>query len=217
MSMEGTHPDSATSATPSKPGNVYRARDLILLPSLLSLARIPLAAAFALFSSHTTVGILILITSGVTDVLDGFFARRLHQTTPIGAIVDGVSDKVFVTTVIATVALQGKLVFAPIAPPVGVLVAGALLFARELGELPLVLWFALSSKKKLGRPDNWAANAAGKIATLLQFVAIGTAMLGWRYTDVLLVVTAVSGAFTAALYWQRTISTVRAASRKPSA
>jgi cardiolipin synthase (CMP-forming) len=213
--IEPKAPAGGQDARAATPGdNPYRARDLLLAPSLLSLSRLPLAGAFPFAAPYPAAALGLLAASGVTDVLDGFVARRFGLTTPIGAIVDGATDKVFVTTVIATLALRGDLTFAGTGAG-AVVLAVALLFARELGELPLVMWFALSSKRRLGRPHHWAANMPGKVATLLQFVTVSAAMLGWRYTDALYLATALAGAVTAALYWRRTLSTVRDARPSP--
>jgi phosphatidylglycerophosphate synthase len=78
----------------------YRARDLLRVPSLLSLARLPLAAAFVLLVDRPPVLVLVLVAAGVTDVLDGWYARRFDQVTATGAVVDPITDKLFVLTVV---------------------------------------------------------------------------------------------------------------------
>jgi phosphatidylglycerophosphate synthase len=63
----------------------YRARDLLLPPSLVSFARIPLAAAFVGFAHQPSWALGVLLLAGITDVLDGHLARRLGQATPMVA------------------------------------------------------------------------------------------------------------------------------------
>ena len=41
---------------------------------------------------------LIFLIAGITDVLDGQFARRLHQETKIGAMLDPAADKLLMTS-----------------------------------------------------------------------------------------------------------------------
>jgi phosphatidylglycerophosphate synthase len=41
-------------------------------------------------------------------MLDGYFARRLNQATPTGAVVDGVLDKLFAAVVVGALLAQGQ-------------------------------------------------------------------------------------------------------------
>ena len=41
-----------------------------------------------------SVGVLIYIISCLTDFLDGFIARKFNLTSPFGAFLDPVADKV---------------------------------------------------------------------------------------------------------------------------
>jgi len=81
----------------------FRIRDVLSPPSLLSLARLPLALAFAFVVRRPVLACLVLALAGSSDVLDGWLARRTRRTTTAGAIVDPVADKVFV--LVAAIAL----------------------------------------------------------------------------------------------------------------
>ena len=107
----------------------YDIRDLVRVPGLLSLSRIPLAVAFALVVDHPSLAFCILVAAGLTDVLDGWYARRFRQVTATGAALDPVTDKLFVMTVAIALVVTGHLS----------VVAVFLLSTREIGELPLVL------------------------------------------------------------------------------
>ncbi len=178
----------------------YRARDLLLVPGLLSLARIPLAILFPFVVARPLLALGVLLVSGATDVVDGWWARRYGQTTATGAAVDPITDKLFVASVVVTLVVMGKL------PPVGI----ALLATREIGELPLVLWIAASHASRKARVEQPLANFPGKMATLLQFAAVAAALFGSPYTDGLLVATALVGALAAASYWVRELKRFRA-------
>ncbi|MDI6767552.1 MAG: CDP-alcohol phosphatidyltransferase family protein [Bacteroidota bacterium] len=54
-----------------------------------------------------TIGLMVLIAS--TDMLDGYFARRFHQVSEIGKILDPLADKIAVGVVVFILALQGKI------------------------------------------------------------------------------------------------------------
>lgn len=172
---------------------LYRARDLLLPPSLISFVRVPLAAVFPFVHDRPWLAFAVLAASGFSDVLDGWWARRHGQATPMGAVVDPITDKVFVLTVVVTLVVAHKL------SPVSVL----LLSTREIGELPLVVWLSLSHDARKKRTDHPKANAPGKAATALQFAAVAAALFHWPYTGILIAVTAGAGVVAAVVYWMR--------------
>jgi CDP-diacylglycerol--glycerol-3-phosphate 3-phosphatidyltransferase/cardiolipin synthase len=171
----------------------YRARHLLLLPNLVSLLRVPLAGAFVLARDQPLVALSVLLIAGGSDVLDGWLARTRGEATPTGAVLDPITDKLFVFTVVATLIAEGRLPLASI----------PMLAARELGELPLVLWWAASHKQRRARAQHPKANIPGKIATACQFMSVTAALLAPRLVDVSLFVTALAGAYAATVYWLR--------------
>jgi cardiolipin synthase len=174
---------------------VYRARDLVGVPGLLSLSRCPLAVAFPFVVERPAAALAILGAAGVSDVLDGWYARHFAQATPTGAALDPVTDKIFVSTVAMTLVVGGHL------SPVDVL----LLSTREIGEAPLVLWIALSRRARVLRAAHPSANYPGKVATVLQFAAAAGALVRTRHLRWMIAAAAVAGAFAAATYWARAL------------
>jgi cardiolipin synthase len=179
----------------------YRARDLLLPPSLLSFARIPLAAAFVGLAHQPSQALGVLVIAGITDVLDGYLARRLGQATPTGAVVDGVLDKLFAAVVIGGLILQGRLPW----------LAAALLATREIGELPLVAWWAMHEDGRRARAADPRANWLGKAATVCQFLAIAALLIRGEPPYFWLALTAITGVASAVAYWRRELrATARA-------
>lgn len=172
----------------------YQARELLLLPNLLSAARIPLALAFPFARGRTVPSLAILAAAGVTDVLDGYFARRLGQASPLGAMVDGVADKVFSMSVLGT--LLGRGMLSPL--------SAALLASRELGELPLAARALARHEAHLVRQDR-KANVLGKLATTLELGTLVAALLRVRHKRVLVAATAGLGVLAAFSYWRREV------------
>ncbi len=169
----------------------YRARDLLSVPGLISLTRVPLAAAFVLVvGPWERVG--ILAASGISDLLDGWYARRFGCATPTGAALDPVTDKIFVTTVVVTLILEGAL-------PLWAIVVLSL---RDIAELPLVVRFVTNRKARQARAEHPKANLGGKLATLAQFVAIAAAMLGAPMIELYLAVAGIVGVVAAVGYWR---------------
>ena len=173
----------------------YRFRDVFMAPGLLSLARVPLAIAFPFVVEETPWALAVLALAGVTDVLDGFCARRFGQVTPTGAALDPVTDKLFVLTVAVTLVVSGHFSLSAV----------LLLSTREILELPLVVWFALSPRARSARAEKPSANVFGKLATLLQFAAVFSALLAWSITNLWIGATAVVGVFAAMSYWVRAL------------
>jgi len=174
----------------------YRPRDLLLPSNVLSLLRLPLAAAFPRASRDPRLSLAVLAAAAVTDVLDGWIARRRGEATAIGAVVDPLADKAFALTVMATLYRQRRL------PAWGV----AALLTRELLEAPLVLWVFASPEARRARRLEARANVPGKIATMVQFTAVMAAVALPRVARRLLVLSAVTGALAGASYWRRELA-----------
>jgi CDP-diacylglycerol--glycerol-3-phosphate 3-phosphatidyltransferase len=75
-------------------------RELRTIPNLISLSRIALIyiAGTLILLGWPLVAVLVGVVAGITDYLDGYLARRLGQTTELGAILDRLSDLVFEST-----------------------------------------------------------------------------------------------------------------------
>nr|HPJ97471.1 CDP-alcohol phosphatidyltransferase family protein [Syntrophales bacterium] len=70
------------------------------IPNLLTLLRIllvPLIVIFLIDEAYLKALITFFI-SGITDALDGFLARLLHQKTVLGAYLDPIADKALLVT-----------------------------------------------------------------------------------------------------------------------
>jgi cardiolipin synthase len=173
----------------------YRVRDLFVLPGLLSLSRVPLAAAFPFVLNRPAAAFAVLVIAGATDLLDGWVARRYGLVTATGAALDGITDKLFVLTIAITLVVSGLLP----------LEAVLLLSTRELGEAPLVAWFVLSPSARARRTEHPSANVPGKVATALQFVAVALAVARAPATGYFVGVAAIAGAVAAVSYWRRAL------------
>ena len=84
----------------------YRAGDLLTVPGLLSLARVPLGLLFP-FVVDPWASLLVVATAGLSDMLDGWYARRFGKETATGALLDPLSDKFFVAAMVLTLLLRG--------------------------------------------------------------------------------------------------------------
>jgi CDP-diacylglycerol--glycerol-3-phosphate 3-phosphatidyltransferase len=108
---------------------------------------------------------LLFAAAGVTDSLDGYFARRLGQTSRLGAFLDPVADKLIVA--VALVLLISKDTRALI------VLTAAVIIGREITISALREWMA-----EIGQRRKVAVSQLGKLKTILQIV--GLSMMLYR-------------------------------------
>ncbi|MDD3429186.1 MAG: CDP-alcohol phosphatidyltransferase family protein [Oscillospiraceae bacterium] len=116
------------------------------IPNMLTLIRIVLIPFFAVYmlqGQYLQAGI-ILVLSGLSDVLDGFLARHFGWTTYLGRVLDPVADKLTQGTVciVMSVLYPQYIVFfvVMIAKEVTMLVMGGYLFKKG-AEIEASRWF----------------------------------------------------------------------------
>jgi phosphatidylglycerophosphate synthase len=79
---------------------------LATLPNLISLSRLGLAAAFV-FLKGSDERLLIIAVAGVTDFLDGYFARTRGGVTKWGALIDSIADRFFIFIALCALLFDG--------------------------------------------------------------------------------------------------------------
>lgn len=79
------------------------------LPNWITLARLALIVplAIALEGGHNVWALAIFAIAAGTDWIDGYLARKLNQTSALGALLDPLVDKILVTTALAGLTFQG--------------------------------------------------------------------------------------------------------------
>jgi CDP-diacylglycerol--glycerol-3-phosphate 3-phosphatidyltransferase len=83
------------------------------IPNLLTLSRIPIVFLIVglLYLENTagaaTLALVVFLLGGLTDWLDGYFARRMGLVSNFGKLMDALTDKIFITgTFISLLALN---------------------------------------------------------------------------------------------------------------
>ncbi|KAJ6782909.1 hypothetical protein PWT90_04898 [Aphanocladium album] len=85
--------------------------DIYTLPNILTFSRLvaaPFIGYFVLHDSHAWAAGL-LAYAGVTDLLDGWIARRWNRKTVVGTVIDPMADKVLMTVLTVCLAVKGAL------------------------------------------------------------------------------------------------------------
>lgn len=147
---------------------------IITLPNLLTVIRMALIPVFVslLFYQRFLLALGIFIIAGVTDGLDGLLARRFHQQSPLGRILDPIADKMMLVTSFVVLSLHS-------------------VFPTPLPKhLPIPFWvtitvisrdvFILVGAAAINMVTGFRAfrpSFLGKLSTLVQIIAVATVIL----------------------------------------
>ncbi len=150
------------------------------IPNILTFSRIifvPIIIALYLIEVDGLWLALIFIVVSFTDYLDGFLARRLKQTSKLGAFLDPVADKFIVTVVLILIISNQSIQNTAINPNVLVIVV-ILIISREIAVSALREWMA-----EIGQRSKVAVGKIGKLKTGSQMLAITLLLyakdIGW--------------------------------------
>ncbi|GEN22300.1 CDP-diacylglycerol--glycerol-3-phosphate 3-phosphatidyltransferase [Halomonas cupida] len=134
------------------------------IPNLLTLARIVfiplLVVLFYLpFSWSMPVAAALFALASITDWLDGYLARRWDQSTPFGAFLDPVADKLMVVVALALLIEDYDAMWLTL--------PALVIIGREIVISALREWMA-----EMGKRGSVAVSWIGKVKTTLQMVAL---------------------------------------------
>ncbi len=130
--------------------------------TLIRIAAIPVVV-YCFYSSMDfarPIAGIVFGLAAVTDLLDGYVARKLGQTSKFGEFLDPVADKLMVT-IILVLLVQGD-------PRITVALVAVIIIGREITVSALREWMA-----SIGARADVAVSWHGKIKTVLQMFGIG--------------------------------------------
>lgn len=86
----------------------------INLPNRLTILRLLLVPVFcALIAASRTwtqwLAVIVFLAASATDLLDGYLARKNHQITDFGKLVDPIADKCLITSAMLFLVAQGRM------------------------------------------------------------------------------------------------------------
>jgi len=119
---------------------------ILTAPNVITFVRLACVPVFVwlLFGAHhQTAAAVLLAVLGATDWVDGFVARRWHQVSTLGKVLDPTADRVLVATAVISVIVVGAvpLWFGLLTVVREVLVSAAVLLLAALGAQRIdVLW-----------------------------------------------------------------------------
>ena len=164
------------------------------LPNTLTWLRIfaiPLVIVFFYLPYHwadPAAGLLFAV-AGITDSLDGYFARKMGQTSRLGAFLDPVADKLIVA--VALVLLVSKDIADMIIPGLEALDGATATLRKESVRAVLVLCaiviigreIAISALREwmaeIGQRGKVKVTQLAKLKTILQIVGLSCMLFRW--------------------------------------
>ncbi len=128
------------------------------VPNVISLSRAVLAVAF-LFLHDDRGRVVLIVIAAITDFLDGFIARIANIRSYAGALIDPISDRVFVLAAISAYLVDGQLTTGQF-------------FVFISRDLATAVGFAVARTIPWLRPVVFRARLLGKAVTVLQLTTL---------------------------------------------
>lgn len=94
---------------------VFKKEELWSLPNQLSYVRLLLIPVFVWLYrglDNHVAALVVIVFSGLTDILDGYIARRYHMVTDLGKILDPAADKLTQAALLVCLSLRYPLMWA---------------------------------------------------------------------------------------------------------
>jgi len=139
---------------PALPNQLTWAR-IIAIPIFIGIFYLP--DAWLSDPQKNLLSMLLFVAAAITDLLDGYIARRYRFSTPFGAFLDPVADKLIVAAALILLVELDR---------VGAVIA-VIIIGREITISALREWMA-----KVGASRSVAVSMIGKVKTVAQMTAI---------------------------------------------
>lgn len=145
------------------------------IPNALTIIRFLLIPGFVYYffspmEYGVRIAIIIFVAAGLTDILDGFIARRYNMITRLGIVLDPLADKLMLITVLISITLKNQIPFwiiVVVAIKETLLILGAIML---FNDHDIVV----------------PANRFGKISTIAFYIAILAVAFDLPYSQVLI-------------------------------
>lgn len=126
------------------------------VPNVLSVLRLVLAMCFPFLPAWWRGPAILL--AGVSDVADGFLARRWQLISKLGGLLDAAADKLFFLSVLTTLAWNDVIMLWQV----------ALLLSRDIVVVAISIYIAL--RRRWRAFGHMPPRPLGKVTTIVVFV-----------------------------------------------
>jgi cardiolipin synthase len=167
-------------------------RQVLTIPNVISIIRlagVPLFLWLILVPEADGWALLVLMLSGISDYADGYLARRLNQTSKLGAILDPVADRLYILSTVIGLAVRDVIPWwlAVLLPARDLFLWGLVPFLRTRGYSALPVHFlgkAATANLLYAFPLLLLGDGTGLLALLAKvfgwaFAIWGTALYWW--------------------------------------
>lgn len=167
-------------------------RQVLTIPNIVSIIRlagVPLFLWLILVPEADGWALAVLMVSGISDYLDGYLARRLNQTSQLGAILDPVADRLYILSTVVGLAVRDIIPWwlAILLPARDLFLWGLVPFLRTRGYSALPVHFlgkAATANLLYAFPLLLLGDGTGLMAMLANvfgwaFAIWGTALYWW--------------------------------------
>lgn len=110
---------------------------------------------------------MVIIIAGLSDILDGYLARKYKWVTQLGAMLDPLADKLMMISVILSFVIAQMISWW----------AASFFFIRDIGMIVSSIFFHVKGKKTV------PANFYGKMTTVLFYLAFLLIMYRVPYAE----------------------------------
>ena len=143
------------------------------LPNILSLSRILLLAPIIIFfyKSFYLLSLIIFIIAAITDYLDGHIARKKNLNSDQGALLDLLSDKIFVSVLLIWMTFFFDSLL--------ILLSTLLIVSREI----TISYLRLYLVSKSFSIDDVKADILGKLKTTFQMIGLALVLISPYFSD----------------------------------
>lgn len=170
--------------------------NIYTIPNILTFSRLAVAPFIGYFivNQNHVLALSLFVYASVTDLVDGWIARKFNQQTVVGTVVDPMADKTLMTVGVVCLAMDSSIPrtcpqthgpSGPYSPHTTVWLA-ALILARDVGLAISALyyrWISLPPPKTMARYWDFSLPSAevkpttiSKANTALQLLLVGSAM-----------------------------------------
>jgi cardiolipin synthase len=173
-------------------GTVALSRRVLTIPNLITIIRLACVPVFLwliLVPEADGWAVAVLMASGVSDYADGYLARRLHQTSIVGQILDPVADRLYILSTVFGLAARDIIPWwlAVLLPARDAFLWGLVPFLRTRGYSSLPVHFlgkAATANLLYAFPLLLLGDGGGAVAALSKvfgwaFVIWGTGLYWW--------------------------------------
>jgi len=163
------------------------------IPNILTIARLLSVPVYVIlyYNGYIIASLCVFILASLTDLMDGYIARKYNLITAFGKLMDPLADKVMVLTVMLTRVVSGRIpLFA---------------FCVVMGKELFMIWggWALVKRKDIVV----YASPIGKIAQFIFCAGLALSFFDTAYSklgfdpDLILIYTAVALTFAALIHY----------------